>query len=580
MQKRIVYLSLICFLGLVVYYHGSNYTRQALKNRIQFTESDVVESIPVYNPENLSENFAAISQTTAKTPSPPADDEFALGSAMWFTFQIISIVLTLFGGLCSGLTVGMLGVEQQDLEVEYKKYKNSKDPENKKKSDDAMKLLKLLKDHHLLLATLLLSNAAAMEALPLFLDDLVPSWLAIILSISVVLIFGEILPQAVCTGENQVRIACKMIPVVKCLIFVLYPICKPIGWLLDKVLGLHQKKRYQTDNLRELIKLHSIVKKPVESLQGQDAENENLKTSDNEKVHPDHDEKKANSKLFEQARKRSNECGRKDSDEDGSGHNHGGFNDDEIGILLSTFDLRHDTVTDPEVIIPVKNIFWASEDQAVDKEFIKRLKAKNCTRFPIRHAGNEHRFMGIIGVKTLIKISMHDSPQTFKQYFENNHLTFNKIKYVSKDTTLITALRVFQMYKTSLIMVVDYTKNEYLKNLDKKKTWSKKLEANLTTLQAKKDITQDQIDLHRQLYMETKEHIIRPKDFDKLHTEGTILGMIHIKDIFEKLCGIGEFEDDGNGVSMLANFMMSSVNKKNPKKTEKQYGLKRASTLG
>jgi len=77
---------------------------------------------------------------------------------------------------------------------------------------------------------------------------------------------------------------------------------------------------------------------------------------------------------------------------------------------LSTFDLRHDTVTDPEVLIPTKNIFWASEDQAVDKEFIKKLKAKNCTRFPIRHAGSHDRFIGIIGVKTLIKISMHDSP--------------------------------------------------------------------------------------------------------------------------------------------------------------------------
>ena len=76
------------------------------------SESDVVESIPIYNPENLSENFAAVSQTTAKTQSPPADDEFALGSPMWCIFLGISIVLTLFGGLCSGLTVGMLGVEQ------------------------------------------------------------------------------------------------------------------------------------------------------------------------------------------------------------------------------------------------------------------------------------------------------------------------------------------------------------------------------------------------------------------------------------------------------------------------------------
>lgn len=575
MQKRIVYSSLICLLGLVVYYHGSNYTRQAIKNRIQLSESDVVESIPIYNPENLSENFAAVSQTTAKTQSPPADDEFALGSPMWCIFLGISIVLTLFGGLCSGLTVGMLGVEQQDLEVEYKRYKNATDPELKKKSDDAIRLLKLLKDHHLLLATLLLSNAAAMEALPLFLDDLVPSWLAIILSISVVLIFGEILPQAVCTGDNQVRIACKMIPVVKVLIFVLYPICKPIGWLLDKVLGLHQKKRYQTDNLRELIKLHSLAKKPEVSKEGQDGEIENLKTSENEKVQGDH---KTILKIVHQDSQLS-PAPRKDS-EDGHAHNLGGFNDDEIGILLSTFDLRHDTVTDPEVLIPTDEIFYASEDQAVDKEFIKRLKAKNCTRFPIRHTGEKNRFLGIVGVKTLIKISMHDSPQTFKQYFENNHLTFNKIKYVSKDTTLITALRIFQMYKTSLIMVVDQSKDEYIKSLEKKKTYSTKLEENLKNLVGKKERTEDQIALHKALYMETKEHVIHPKKFDRLHSEGTILGMIHIKDIFEKLCGIGEFEDDGNSVAMLANFMVSSVTKKNPKEKAVKYGLKRASTLG
>ena len=245
-----------------------------------------------------------------------------------------------------------------------------------------------------------------MEALPLFLDDLVPSWLAIILSISVVLIFGEILPQAVCTGDNQVKIACKMIPVVKVLIFVLYPICKPIGWLLDKVLGLHQKKRYQTDNLRELIKLHSLAKANPVSKQGQNGEIENLKTSENEKVREDH----CALSTFVHADSQLNTSPRKDSEEEGHGHTHGGFNDDEIGILLSTFDLRHDTVTDPEVLIPIKDIFWASEDQAVDKEFIRKLKAKNCTRFPIRHTGRNDRFLGTIGVKTLIKISMHDSP--------------------------------------------------------------------------------------------------------------------------------------------------------------------------
>jgi metal transporter CNNM len=35
-----------------------------------------------------------------------------------------------------------------------------------------------------------------MEALPIFLDKLVPEYLAIILSVTFVLIFGEIIPQA------------------------------------------------------------------------------------------------------------------------------------------------------------------------------------------------------------------------------------------------------------------------------------------------------------------------------------------------------------------------------------------------
>ena len=39
-------------------------------------------------------------------------------------------------------------------------------------------------------------NALAMEALPLFLDRMVPEFLAIMLSVSFVLIFGEVVPQA------------------------------------------------------------------------------------------------------------------------------------------------------------------------------------------------------------------------------------------------------------------------------------------------------------------------------------------------------------------------------------------------
>ena len=58
----------------------------------------------------------------------------------------------------------------------------------------AQVIFPILKRHHYLLVTLLLSNATAMEALPIFLDKLVPSFWAVMISVTMVLFFGEIIP--------------------------------------------------------------------------------------------------------------------------------------------------------------------------------------------------------------------------------------------------------------------------------------------------------------------------------------------------------------------------------------------------
>jgi len=42
-------------------------------------------------------------------------------------------------------------------------------------------------------------NALSMEALPIFLDKMLPEIAAILLSVSFVLLFGEVIPQAVCS---------------------------------------------------------------------------------------------------------------------------------------------------------------------------------------------------------------------------------------------------------------------------------------------------------------------------------------------------------------------------------------------
>jgi metal transporter CNNM len=135
----------------------------------------------------------------------------------------------------SGLTVGYNSIDPLTLKL---KEENG----TEKERTDARKIKEVISDRHLLLATLLLSNAVAMESLPIFLDAIMPASLAILISTTVVLVFGEVLPQAICLGPNQLAIAAGMAPFIKGLMYALYIICNPIAKGLDWVLGVHTDK--------------------------------------------------------------------------------------------------------------------------------------------------------------------------------------------------------------------------------------------------------------------------------------------------------------------------------------------------
>lgn len=93
---------------------------------------------------------------------------------------------TLMAGLMSGLTVGLASIDRLSLEIEA-----MEDKEKKKMAD---RILPVIDKHHWMLVTLLLCNAACMEAMPIFLAELVSEVIAIILSVTLVLLFGEIIP--------------------------------------------------------------------------------------------------------------------------------------------------------------------------------------------------------------------------------------------------------------------------------------------------------------------------------------------------------------------------------------------------
>ncbi len=80
-------------------------------------------------------------------------------------------------------------------------------------------------------------NTSASEALPIFLNKMLPEYLSIIVSVTLILIFGDIIPASILTGPNQLPIAAKLVPLVYFVMTVFYPVAYPIAKLLDWALG-------------------------------------------------------------------------------------------------------------------------------------------------------------------------------------------------------------------------------------------------------------------------------------------------------------------------------------------------------
>ncbi|XP_071691670.1 DUF21 domain-containing protein At4g33700-like isoform X2 [Rutidosis leptorrhynchoides] len=166
----------------------------------------------------------------------------------FFIYLGIIVMLVLFAGLMSGLTLGLMSMSIVDLEVLAK----SGTPNDRKY---AAKILTVVKRQHLLLCTLLICNAAAMEALPIFLDSLVTAWGAILISVTLILLFGEIIPQSVC-ARHGLAIGATVTPFVRVLVCVCFPVAYPISKLLAYLLGHQHVALFRRAELKTLVNFH------------------------------------------------------------------------------------------------------------------------------------------------------------------------------------------------------------------------------------------------------------------------------------------------------------------------------------
>lgn len=167
----------------------------------------------------------------------------------------IVIILVFLSGIFSGLNLGLMGLNTFQLKRQVKlgnKY--------------AKKIYPLRKKGNLLLCTILLGNVAVNTTLAIFLADLTTGVIAGIISTALIVIFGEIVPQAT-FSKHAMALGSKTTWIIWTFLYILYPLTKPIALVLDKVLG---KETPRAVTKREL----SLLAEDQKKLEGSDIDHE------------------------------------------------------------------------------------------------------------------------------------------------------------------------------------------------------------------------------------------------------------------------------------------------------------------
>ncbi|TVY19861.1 Protein MAM3 [Lachnellula arida] len=254
----------------------------------------------------------------------------------------VAAVLVLLGGAFAGLTIALMGQDSIYLQV----IATSGEGKEQKHADKVLTLLK--RGKHWVLVTLLLANVMVNESLPIVLDrSLGGGWPAVVGSTALIVIFGEVIPQAVCVRYG-LAIGAFMQPFVVTLMWLLAPIAWPTAQLLDWALGEDHGTTYKKSGLKTLVTLHKTLgSSPTDRL-----------------------------------------------------------NQDEVTIISAVLDLKDKAVGD--IMTPMEDVFTMSADTILDEHTMNIILSAGYSRIPIYEPGNEGNFVGMLLVKILITYDPED----------------------------------------------------------------------------------------------------------------------------------------------------------------------------
>ncbi|XP_068608659.1 metal transporter CNNM4 [Brachionichthys hirsutus] len=183
---------------------------------------------------------------------------------LWLQAILIAGLLTL-SGMFSGLNLGLMALDPMELRIVQ-----SCGTDKEKKY--ARKIEPIRSKGNYLLCSLLLGNVLVNTTLTILLDDLIGSGLGAVAASTVgIVIFGEIVPQALCS-RHGLAVGASTIVLTKLFMLLTFPLSFPVSKLLDVLLGQEIGTVYNREKLLEMLRVtepyNDLEKEELNMIQG------------------------------------------------------------------------------------------------------------------------------------------------------------------------------------------------------------------------------------------------------------------------------------------------------------------------
>lgn len=231
------------------------------------THTDRVKSLQLYNISlNIAEVVIDLPSPGSTVPlyfclreSSDSVGWFHQGSEPWLKIyvkqdllsplwkMIIIAFLLCLSGTFSGLNLGLMALDKNELQVimrcgseDERRYARAIEPVRRR--------------GNYLLCSILFSNTLVNSTISVFLEELSDGLIAIMTSTVLIVLFGEILPQAFCS-RHGLAVGAKTIKLTYLCMIVTFPLSYPVSYCLDWALGEEIGHAYDRERLMEFIQV-------------------------------------------------------------------------------------------------------------------------------------------------------------------------------------------------------------------------------------------------------------------------------------------------------------------------------------